>query len=359
MLALQLGLRFCEVSHASLFSPYVSHARSEHSRAAPSCIFRRPVSEVTCTQFQHDISRSAERSRVEINTAPRSSFKMILLFEQPPRRRPELRVYFSVPRERGYTFNIVHKCQYFSGVPASRVAARSTSVVNTSHVSSFTPHPSKGRTRHLHASTACSAAPKIFDSIFGCPPSKRTPVYGESRRNSAASHAHSTTRYIFAPSAMSSTDFLERTAPPRWSGGTWRRGNSQSTTDRADHRLRVAVGRDSRGGAMRACVRIKDRERAVDTSRSTDQNSNSTTPHAARAGAPRESAGWCACVARGVGAGVPAKPLRLVATQTQRAVRRRNRRRVRARLSRAPHARLGGLRGSGIARRGRFAHGQS
>ncbi|KAJ7443424.1 hypothetical protein FB451DRAFT_1413629 [Mycena latifolia] len=53
---------------------------------------------------------------------------MILLFDQPPRRRPEL----------------------------------STGVVNTFHVSSFTPHPSKDRTRHLHASRAYSAAPKIW-----------------------------------------------------------------------------------------------------------------------------------------------------------------------------------------------------
>ncbi|KAJ7472471.1 hypothetical protein FB451DRAFT_1175213 [Mycena latifolia] len=36
----------------------------------------------------------------------------------------------------------------------------------------------------------------------------------------------------------------------------------------------------------------EDRKRAVDASRSTDEKSDSTTPHAARAGAPRESAGW-------------------------------------------------------------------
>ncbi|KAJ7455199.1 hypothetical protein FB451DRAFT_1408074 [Mycena latifolia] len=35
--------------------------------------------------------------------------------------------------------------------------------------------------------------------------------------------------------------------------------NSQSSTDRADHHLRVGVGRDSRGGAMHARVRFKSR----------------------------------------------------------------------------------------------------
>ncbi|KAJ7461436.1 hypothetical protein FB451DRAFT_1181181 [Mycena latifolia] len=41
------------------------------------------------------------------------------------------------------------------------------------------------------------------------------------------------------------------------------------------------------------------RERAVDASRSTDEKSDSTstTPHAPSAGAPRESAGWCALCA--------------------------------------------------------------
>ncbi|KAJ7443426.1 hypothetical protein FB451DRAFT_1437413 [Mycena latifolia] len=112
-------------------------------------------------------------------------------------------------------------------------------------------------------------------------------------------------------------------------------------------------------GAVRTAQIIGVGECAVDASRSTDQNSNSTTPHAARAEAPRECAGWYACVARGGGVGVPAKPLRLVATTTQRAIWRRNPCRVRARLPRAPHARLGRLRGSGIARRGRFAHGRS
>ncbi|KAJ7472506.1 hypothetical protein FB451DRAFT_1175251 [Mycena latifolia] len=82
---------------------------------------------------------------------------------------------------------------------------------------------------------------------------------------------------------------------------------------RADHRLRVGVGRDSRCTR----VRLKARERAVDASRPTDEKSDSTTPHAALAGAPRGSAGRCACVARGAGVGVPAKPLRLVATKTR------------------------------------------
>ncbi|KAJ7443453.1 hypothetical protein FB451DRAFT_1437466 [Mycena latifolia] len=187
----------------------------------------------------------------------------------------------------------------------------------------------------------------------------------ESRRNSAASHAHSTTTHILAPSAMSSTDYLEPTALEQWYTAAWYRfgkgtrriGNGGQWSGMRHHRLQVDVGRDSPGGAMHARVSFKDRERAVDASRSTDQNSNSTTPHVARAGAPRESAEWCACVARGAGVGVPAQPLRLVATTTQRAVRRQNPRRVRVRLPRAPHARLGGLRRSGIARRGRFAQG--
>ncbi|KAJ7461441.1 hypothetical protein FB451DRAFT_1404675 [Mycena latifolia] len=133
--------------------------------------------------------------------------------------------------------------------------------------------------------------------------------------------------------------------------------NLRSNTDRANQRLRVGVGRDLRC-TMHAHVRVMSRALTM-TESAVDEKGDSTTPHAARAGAPRESAGWCAIVARGVGAGVPAAPLRLVATKTQRAVRRRNPRAVRPRLPRAPHARLGGLRGSGIVRRGRFALGQS
>ncbi|KAJ7472474.1 hypothetical protein FB451DRAFT_1175216 [Mycena latifolia] len=209
-----------------------------------------------------------------------------------------------------------------------------------------------------------------------CAVEREVPVYGESRQNSAASHARSTTTHILTPSAMSGTDCFERDGAGAvvhggvvqvWEGDEayrlsreamaviMERYTAMTGRHRADHRLGVGVVRDSRGVALTR----KDRERAVDASRSTDQNSNSTTPHVARAGAPRESAEWCACVARGAGVGLPAKPLRLVAPQTQRAVRRRNPHRVRAHLPRAPHARLGGLRRSGIARRGRFAHGQS
>ncbi|KAJ7443447.1 hypothetical protein FB451DRAFT_1190059 [Mycena latifolia] len=43
------------------------------------------------------------------------------------------------------------------------------------------------------------------------------PVYGEPRWNSAASHAHSTTRHILASSAMSSTDY-STSSGQRWSG---------------------------------------------------------------------------------------------------------------------------------------------
>ncbi|KAJ7461453.1 hypothetical protein FB451DRAFT_1404686 [Mycena latifolia] len=137
-----------------------------------------------------------------------------------------------------------------------------------------------------------------------------------------ALQAHSTTTHIIAPSARNSTDYFERTALERWYTAAWyRQLAEQCGPDAAD----------SRGGAMHAHVRFTDRERAVDASRSTDEKSDSPTPHAARAGAPRESAGWCACVARGVGDGAPAKRLRLVATKTLRAVPRRNLRRFRAR----------------------------
>ncbi|KAJ7455198.1 hypothetical protein FB451DRAFT_1565067 [Mycena latifolia] len=77
MLALQLDLRFFEVSLASLFPPHVCHARYEYSRAPAA---RSAVPEISTAyfgvrrarlharDFQHDISRSAERSRVEIDT---------------------------------------------------------------------------------------------------------------------------------------------------------------------------------------------------------------------------------------------------------------------------------------------------
>ncbi|KAJ7443465.1 hypothetical protein FB451DRAFT_1190081 [Mycena latifolia] len=61
----------------------------------------------------------------------------------------------------------------------------------------------------------------------------------------------------------------------------------------------------------RACV-MKESAQRTRHALSTDEKSDSTLPHAARAGAPPECAGWCACVARGVGVGVPATPLRLV-----------------------------------------------
>ncbi|KAJ7461417.1 hypothetical protein FB451DRAFT_1404651 [Mycena latifolia] len=98
--------------------------------------------------------------------------------------------------------------------------------------------------------------------------------------------------------------------------------NSRSSTDRTPPRRSSPPRRRRARLAMHACeIKValthKARERAADASRPTDEKSDSTTPHAALAGAPRGSAGRCACVARGAGVGVPAKPLRLVATKTR------------------------------------------
>ncbi|KAJ7443428.1 hypothetical protein FB451DRAFT_1190042 [Mycena latifolia] len=85
------------------------------------------------------------------------------------------------------------------------------------------------------------------------------------------------------------------------------RGAVRTGRRRLNHRVSIGVGRDSRGAPTH-----KARQRAVDASRSTDEKSDSMTPHAARAGAPRSV------------------PLRLVATTTQRAVGRRTPHGVRA-----------------------------
>ncbi|KAJ7455152.1 hypothetical protein FB451DRAFT_1408026 [Mycena latifolia] len=87
---------------------------------------------------------------------------------------------------------------------------------------------------------------------------------------------------------------------------------------------------DARACEIQVALTHMARDRAVDASRSTDEKSGST-PHAARAGAPREFAGCYACAARAAGVGVRAQPLHLVATTTRRAVGRRNPHRVRAR----------------------------
>ncbi|KAJ7472520.1 hypothetical protein FB451DRAFT_1175265 [Mycena latifolia] len=105
------------------------------------------------------------------------------------------------------------------------------------------------------------------------------------------------------PSSPGARSRSSSTSGGRWSGGTRRRGTdkSRSSTDSGRRRLAERVARPH-----------KARERTVGASRPTDEKSDSTTSHAAPAGAPRECAGWCACVAcgvgtRGVGVGVPAK----------------------------------------------------
>ncbi|KAJ7443436.1 hypothetical protein FB451DRAFT_1568664 [Mycena latifolia] len=155
------------------------------------------------------------------------------------------------------------------------------------------------------------------------------PVYGESRRNPVASHTHSSTRHILTPSAMNSTDYVERTALERWYTVAWYRfgkgmrfktgslvctfivglpfkgdGTDDSrrapTTTRGAVRTAQIIASASASGAtcdaraMHAHLRLESRsltrtERAADTSRSTDEKSDGTTRK------PRP-----ACRARGV-----------------------------------------------------------
>ncbi|KAJ7455134.1 hypothetical protein FB451DRAFT_1565043 [Mycena latifolia] len=268
----------------------------------PSSRTRRVLRALTCAAFQLDFSRSRGRGRHTIS--------------------------FPVPRKGGSIF----------------VACWSDVMLDSHRAPSF--HPPRHR-RYFGFREEIRTALVLV-------PSRRTANQG----GTLQPHAHSTIsqtglgheqhrlpRAVLPGSKKSFLKLERRTGlelaldDAYWlSRRQWH--NSRSNADRADHRPRVGVGRDSRGGAMHAHLRLKDRERAVDASRSTSEKSDSATPHAASAGAPHESAGWCACVARGsVSLGGHETPLRLVATKTQRAVRRQNPRRVRARLPRAPHAR--------------------
>ncbi|KAJ7443450.1 hypothetical protein FB451DRAFT_1413655 [Mycena latifolia] len=163
--------------------------------------------------------------------------------------------------------------------------------------------------------------------------------------------ARTTTRRIPAPSAMNSTDYLEpflelmplhiavivaswnrEVVSVEWGGdgdhdGATTRGAVRTGRCRVDHRVGVGVGvgvgRDSRGGAMHTRVRSKARlalthkarERAVDASRPPTRRAT-IRPGMPRAQERPASPRGGVRVARGVGAGVPAKPLRLVATKT-------------------------------------------
>ncbi|KAJ7455155.1 hypothetical protein FB451DRAFT_1373314 [Mycena latifolia] len=262
------------------------------------------------------------------------------------RTRAPFQLDLSRARERGYAARVARR----------RINAARAGALNASHAAAAPSTPRCRARMVIFLLRACAS--RWWTSRRRAARAQASLRRIKIQDDSAASHAHDTTKHILTPSAMSSTDYLEpssrvQEAVPRvraagagavsgGDGGHY--GAVRGVSPRvflasecpAPRQLAEQDGPDAAAQIIASAsawgaTRGEDRERAVDASRSTDEKSDTcgvgvlaSRGHADSARRQAAEWGWCA-----------------------------------GPLAKASQARLRGLRGSGIVRRGRFAQRQS